>query len=345
MPAFQQPDIDRSARLLKALADPTRLRLVQVLLETPCYVEELAERVALSAPTISHHLKKLEQAGLVHGQKQQYYVVYHLRPELLDQKLRDLVTAGAVQPAAEVPRLAAYHRKILTTFFPDGHLRQLPAQRKKRLVVLAAFAADFASGREYAEPEVNATIARRFADYCTVRRELVDARLMSRSSIPGQALSYRRVGESEVAPLPQPADLVTNGSVDQEAAMPTGREERKRLIDLYKQTRKTAGVYGIRNTQSDRLLLGSSLNLHGPLQRHRSELTWGSHRCRALQDDWNRLGQGAFVFEVLGTVDPALEGHERDAALRQLEQEWLAKLQPLAQRCYNSSGQIRTKPY
>lgn len=342
MPKIQRPDIDRSSRLLKALADPTRLRLVQVLLERSCYVEELAERLALSAPTISFHLKKLEQAGLVRGQKQQYYVVYHLRPELLDQKLLDLVATDAPQPAAEEQRLAAYHRKILTTFLPDGRLRKLPAQRKKRLVVLAAFAADFADDGEFTEPEVNATIARRFADYCTVRRELIDARLMSRSNIPGQDLRYRRVGAVEMAPLPLP-DAGSN--TESENAMPAAREERKRLIELYKQTRKTAGVYGIRNTETGRLLLGSGLNLHGPLQRHRSELTWGSHRCRALQQDWNRLGQDTFVFEVLGTIDPALAGYERDAALRDLEQEWLARLQPLAERCYNSSGQIRTKPY
>lgn len=335
------PTPSDSARLLKALADPTRLSLLKILLEGPLHVEELAERLGLSAPTISHHLKKLQQAGLVSGRRQQYYAVYQAQPAALDRTLRDLVTAEDTEPRGQEQRLEAYHRKILDTFFVAGRLSRLPAQRKKRLVVLAAFAADFDLDRDYAEPQVNATIAARFADYCTVRRELVDARLMARASIPGQALRYRRVGAVEVPHLASPAQTAT----PREGSMPADRQERKRLVELYKQTRKTAGVYGIRNTQTGRVLLGSSLNMHGPLQRHRSELSWGSHRCRALQEDWNRLGAEAFAFEVLDTVDPKLEGLERDAALRALEQAWLARLQPLSERCYNGSGQIRTKPF
>jgi hypothetical protein len=280
----------------------------------------------------------LEQAGLVTGRKQQYYVVYQVQAALLDRTLRELVGAGADLRPIEERRQLAYHQKILATFFTGGRLRQLPAQRKKRLVVLAAFAADFELDRGYAEAEVNETVGRRYADYCTVRRELVDAQLMTRAGIPGQALSYRRTGAVECGPLPQPAP-------GKEDPVPATRDERKRLIELYKQTRKTAGVYGIRNTQTGRVLLGSSLNLHGPLQRHRVELSWGSHRCPALQADWDRLGADAFVFEVLDTVAPALEGLERDAELKRLEQKWLAAFQPFAERCYNAGEQIRTKPF
>ncbi|MFO7609896.1 MAG: metalloregulator ArsR/SmtB family transcription factor [Candidatus Krumholzibacteriia bacterium] len=329
-------EFDDAADLLKALADPTRLRLVRALLEAPSYVEALATGLGVAAPTVSHHLKKLEDAGLVERRREQYYTMVHLRPGPLDRRLRDLVEAAGDDRTAEARRLETYRRKILATFFKDGHLVKLPAQRKKRLVVLAALAADFAPGRDYAEDEVNAVIVRRWADYCTVRRELVDAGLMTRP-LPGTGPQrYRLVATPDVAPLPAPGPR-------KDAGMPLGRDARKQRVDLYKQAVRKAGIYGIRNLKSGRLLLGSALNLHGPLNRHRAQLGFGSHPCQALQADWNELGPEAFSFEVFATVDPRLAGLERDAALKALEEEWIADLQPFAERCYNTSGDIRRR--
>ena len=64
-------------QLLKALADRSRIRIVNALDGKPQYVEELSERLNLAPSTVSFHLKKLEDAGLVHSKKEQYYTVYH----------------------------------------------------------------------------------------------------------------------------------------------------------------------------------------------------------------------------------------------------------------------------
>lgn len=329
---------DTSARLLKALADPTRLRIVHSLVAAPSYVEALAAGLGLTAPTISHHLRRLEEVGLVSGTRDQYYTVYRVRLDLLQSTLRALVDDAGDARTAEQLRLDAYRGRILGTFFADGRLRQMPAQRKKKLVVLAAFAADFAPGRTYAEDEVNAAIGARFDDYCTVRRELVDARIMDRTRDAERGVLYRLADDAEVTALPPP------GAPPRRAKAPD-RAERKAKVELYKQSVRRAGVYGIRNRQTGRLLLGSSLNLHGPLNRHRAELRFGSHRCRSLQDDWNALGPDGFEFAVLAAVDETLVGTARDAALRALELAWIAQLQPFAEHCYNTSEQIRTKPY
>lgn len=354
---------DHATRLLQALADPTRLRLVAALLEQPACVEELAERLGLSAPTISHHLGKLDQAGLLNRRREQYYTVCEARPGPLQRTLRELVAMASDQPAAETLRLEQYRQRTLDTFFANGRLRQLPAQRKKRQVVLAAIAADFAPGREYAEDEVNAIIGARYDDYCTVRRELVDDGILQRDKATGPALRYRRVGAEGIAPLPAPgtcagATIVKpgrtmkmdgNSQADTQADIPvtpkTDRQRRKEWIELYKQARKTAGVYAIRNTSNGRVLLGSSVNLHGPFNRHRTELRLGSHRCPELQADWNRLGEDAFAFEILETVPAELSGLERDASLGQLEKKWIAAYQPLADRCYNTSEKIRVRQF
>src|SRR3712207_4545489 len=65
-----QADADELARRLKALADPARLRLLSILLAAPngeACTCELTEPLGLSQPTVSHHLKKLADAGLVSG--------------------------------------------------------------------------------------------------------------------------------------------------------------------------------------------------------------------------------------------------------------------------------------
>lgn len=69
---------------LKALADPTRLRLVSYLLDQPAHEActcDLAPLVGLSEPTVSHHLKKLETAGLLAKARRGMNVHYRVVPE------------------------------------------------------------------------------------------------------------------------------------------------------------------------------------------------------------------------------------------------------------------------
>lgn len=69
---------------LKALADPTRLRLVNHLLDQPALEActcDLAPLVGLSEPTVSHHLKKLESAGLLTKERRGMSVYYRVVPE------------------------------------------------------------------------------------------------------------------------------------------------------------------------------------------------------------------------------------------------------------------------
>lgn len=56
-------------------------------MDAPKYVEIIAERLELAPSTVSFHLKKLEEAGLVKKSKDQYYTVYALKKEMLDLPL------------------------------------------------------------------------------------------------------------------------------------------------------------------------------------------------------------------------------------------------------------------
>lgn len=119
-------------------------------------------------------------------------------------------------------------------------------------------------------------------------------------------------------------------------------KSRKNIIREYKERKKQAGVFQIRNTANGKALLGSSLNLDGPLNSHQFMLTIGSHRNKALQEDWNRYGKDKFVFEVLEAVeikdDPNFNLNDE---LTLLEEIWLEKLEPFGDKGYNRDSKIR----
>lgn len=95
---------DGLVETLKALADPTRLRIMRYLAEQPFTPSELARRLRLRAPTVVHHLKELRLAGLVQvmflveGEKR-----YALRRDALraSQSLLDEFLSEKLQPAKE----------------------------------------------------------------------------------------------------------------------------------------------------------------------------------------------------------------------------------------------------
>ena len=162
-----------TAKLFKILSDPSRLRIIASLDKEPMYVELLSERLDLHPSTVSFHLKKLEQAGLVHHEKEQYYVMYHLNREPLNlhvmKRLRDISTVNETEEERE----QAYKRKILRTFMEDGKLISIPVQRKKRMVILEHIAESFEMNRVYPEKEVNMIISDFHFDFCTIRREFI----------------------------------------------------------------------------------------------------------------------------------------------------------------------------
>lgn len=80
------------ARVLKALAHPTRLYFVERLADGPLCVCELAKDVAVELPTISRHLALLKSAGIVSDEKQGTKVIYSLRTPCVLRFLDCLIT-------------------------------------------------------------------------------------------------------------------------------------------------------------------------------------------------------------------------------------------------------------
>ncbi len=93
-------DADAAVPLMKALADPTRLRIVALLGAGPRCVCALQEEVDVGANLLSHHLRVLREAGLIAGERFGRWIDYRLRAEAFDGALRFLTDLRDGPPAA-----------------------------------------------------------------------------------------------------------------------------------------------------------------------------------------------------------------------------------------------------
>lgn len=173
--------IGRLADVFKALADPARLRILGTIAERPRTGRELSERLGLSPPTISHHMARLVDAALVCVTPDAQRRTYSL--DLV--ALRDLSRDGTSTPDE---RAMVDHgdddperTKVLRDFFLAERLKQIPAQRRKRVIVLQHLLTRFEPNRDYPEREVNDLLRAVHEDVATLRRELIDYGYMTRS--------------------------------------------------------------------------------------------------------------------------------------------------------------------
>lgn len=170
------------AKLLKVIADETRLRILGLLAERPYVGKDLATALGLSAPTVSHHMRKLVDAGIVTAASDAQMQRYELNSELLLEMRRKPVSesSGQDEQKTATSEEDAYRAKVLRTFFDGERLESIPVKRKPRVIVLQHLLRSFDPNRTYSEPEVNDILRRAFDDVATLRRELVDYGFMTR---------------------------------------------------------------------------------------------------------------------------------------------------------------------
>lgn len=173
-------DLTRSIEIMKSLADTSRLRIINSLMDKPQYVEEISHRLNLAVSTVSFHLKKLEMAGLISQTKEQYYIIYRINKNLFGLTLKELIDFDDSEKDSHIERIEKYKQKVLKAFFKKDQLIRLPVQRKKRLIVLGQFVKKFSSDKKYTEVEVNKLIMENYDDYCTIRRLLIEEDAMKR---------------------------------------------------------------------------------------------------------------------------------------------------------------------
>jgi DNA-binding transcriptional ArsR family regulator len=174
-------ELDRLVDVFKGLADPTRLRIAAAMIDRPRCGQDLAAEAGVSAATVSHHLKVLDKAGLLRETRQPPYVFYQLDVETLSQAIRAAVPSK-MRTLATTPPVDESTRQVLRAFFDGTRVLALPAQRRKKDLVLEEMLRRIPRRREYTEPELNAFISVMFEDFCTVRREWIMGRYMTREN-------------------------------------------------------------------------------------------------------------------------------------------------------------------
>lgn len=89
------------SQVFRAVSDPTRRRVLQILRKGPMSAGEISEQFDVSKPTMSAHFAVLKEADLVHAEKAGKSVIYHLKLSVLEEALLGFV--DSFSPGAETP--------------------------------------------------------------------------------------------------------------------------------------------------------------------------------------------------------------------------------------------------
>ena len=167
----------------KAMADANRLRILGLLAQENLTVEQLSEILSLRPSTVSHHLSKLSEVGLVSAKSSSYYNIYQLDNDELEAMAKRLLSKDTLPAMASDVDLDAYDQKVVSDYsLPGGQLKTIPSQRKKMEAILRYVTRAFQPGDRYTEREVNEILENYHQDTATLRRELIGAGLLERSA-------------------------------------------------------------------------------------------------------------------------------------------------------------------
>ncbi len=171
--------------MMKALSEESRLDLLRLMQAEERTVGDLANALALTEPTISHHLARLRECGLISLRTAGTQRYYRVNPAGL-ARFKDLAARiESLQPLERVPRSAEgwidlldwsdEDKKILRAHVQNGVLVSLPPKPKRTEVILRWVITKFDPARMYTEAEVNEVLKSLYRqDYVSIRRDLVD---------------------------------------------------------------------------------------------------------------------------------------------------------------------------
>jgi len=177
---MSEDELKRLVGALKVLADASRIRILGILAAGDRTGGELAELCDLRASTVSHHLTRLRELGVVSVRAQGSSKLYSLDADALaalQQPLREPARMAELVPEA---RDGSFERKVMEAFVDGQQLTKIPSSRKKREVILGWLVLDFAVEEPVSEATVNERLQRHHWDSATLRRELVGGGWMSR---------------------------------------------------------------------------------------------------------------------------------------------------------------------
>jgi DNA-binding transcriptional ArsR family regulator len=187
---MKQEQFQTLLQFFKVLADESRLKILGILANQECSVEELAAFMRLKEPTVSHHLARLKELNLVTMRPEGNSRIYQLDSEVLQSISKEILSPEKIASLIEDVDTEAWESKVLKNYLETStnsaegvqRIKEIPASRKKRLVILKWLVNKFELGINYSENEVNNILNRYHPDYATLRRELISYKLMQREN-------------------------------------------------------------------------------------------------------------------------------------------------------------------
>jgi hypothetical protein len=162
--------------VLRALADPERLAIAGMLARRQASVSEISEALAIATARVRRHLGRLTSAGVIRVEADRRS--YRLDGETL--RLAAQEVGPSKDPGLALGAIDREEESVLRQYFQAGRLREIPAKRSKRLIVLTRIALEFEVGIRYPERDVDTIVHRFHDDHAAIRRYLVEEGLLSR---------------------------------------------------------------------------------------------------------------------------------------------------------------------
>ncbi|MDF2039459.1 metalloregulator ArsR/SmtB family transcription factor [Bacillus sp. CMF12] len=175
--------LNRLVAFYKTMGDPTRIRIVFLLAKGPLHGQAIAGKLGLTPPTITHHLNKLREINLVYQRRDKNTVYFYLNESVLKHQSGVLAKLADKEEVKKMEEQNIESQKVIENFFTrDGKLKNIPAQRKKKLMVFEHLIKGLKMGKKYEEKELNEYIKQYHEDYATIRREFIINHYMYREN-------------------------------------------------------------------------------------------------------------------------------------------------------------------
>ena len=177
---MSQDNFTQLLQFFKTLGHETRLQIVGILANGERSVGELATALKLTEPTISHHLAMMKEVGLLGVRAEGTTRIYWLDTKFLERMNKDIFSQANLANLVVEDKEDSPEQKVLQTFIEDNRIKEIPAKRQKRLVILKWLVNQFEKGVRYPEAEMNARLRQYHPDHAALRRYLVENGLMQR---------------------------------------------------------------------------------------------------------------------------------------------------------------------
>lgn len=176
------PDqFERLLRFFQVFSNENRLKLIGHLANGERSVGELADLLGVKEPTVSHHLAELKGIGLVDVRAEGTMRIYRLKARALENMSKDIFAQNNLAALVKPSELTDEER-VLRTWVKNGRIVGIPAQEKKKQILIRWLANQIDPQRRWTEKEFSEWLKQYNEDYAFLRRYLVDSHYMAREN-------------------------------------------------------------------------------------------------------------------------------------------------------------------